>query len=344
MMDMNSTTRPGRAGGGRIGYLDALRGFAILLVIEGHVRLFGMSINSYDTLSALMLYSFDLPLFFLISGFLGYKTNISRKEIITNVLKKFRCLVIPAVFFSIVYNLLYHKSILTSFEMGFGIYWFTITLFECFLLYYVVLFLLPYKARRTYILLILGLISILCIFLLSANSSYGPNVLDTNHLFKYFYFFVLGMLAKNYQKYFRMAISSEIIKAFCIIAFFTLLVLIEYPIWPSSVFHLLRDIILRLLGVTIIVILFVEHASIFEHSGKVVRTLVYIGKKSLPIYLLQYFFMPNLKGLELTDKLDQFSIHMISSFYTVLITFVCCCFICMIEQSQFVRKYIIGHK
>lgn len=79
-MIMNNDLRPSE--GGRIKYIDALRGFAILLVIEGHVRLFGMGIDSYDTMSALMLYSLDLPLFFFISGLLGFRPDLSVKETI----------------------------------------------------------------------------------------------------------------------------------------------------------------------------------------------------------------------------------------------------------------------
>lgn len=35
--------------------MDALRGLSILFVIEGHVRIFGMGIKSYDTMSALII-------------------------------------------------------------------------------------------------------------------------------------------------------------------------------------------------------------------------------------------------------------------------------------------------
>lgn len=59
-------------GGGRINYLDSLKFLGILLVIEGHVWDFGMGIETYDSLSGLMLYSFNMPIFFFVSGFLAY--------------------------------------------------------------------------------------------------------------------------------------------------------------------------------------------------------------------------------------------------------------------------------
>ena len=53
-----NTTGLAQSGGGRIFYLDALKCFAILLVIEGHVRTLGMHIITGDILSGLMFYTF----------------------------------------------------------------------------------------------------------------------------------------------------------------------------------------------------------------------------------------------------------------------------------------------
>lgn len=52
--------------GDRIAYLDALKCLGILMVIEGLVKLMGMGINdTYDNPSSLMMYSFNMPIFFL---------------------------------------------------------------------------------------------------------------------------------------------------------------------------------------------------------------------------------------------------------------------------------------
>ena len=65
-------------GGGatkRIEYLDAMRGFTILLVVMWHVSYFGLGFDSSDTFN-LQQYVFvplRMPLFFFVSGFLMYK-------------------------------------------------------------------------------------------------------------------------------------------------------------------------------------------------------------------------------------------------------------------------------
>ena len=59
----------------RLGWLDALRGFTMLLVVTNHVALksFGMQIRWSAALQFFLL--FRMPLFFFISGFLAYKAS-----------------------------------------------------------------------------------------------------------------------------------------------------------------------------------------------------------------------------------------------------------------------------
>ena len=60
----------------RIAYLDALKCLGILMVIDWHVRS-GNGFKPYGSLSALMIYSFALPIFFFVSGFLAYRVSMS---------------------------------------------------------------------------------------------------------------------------------------------------------------------------------------------------------------------------------------------------------------------------
>lgn len=71
----------------RIGWIDSVRALAILLVILGHIEL-SDSIND-------LIYSFHMPLFFLISGFTFNKEKISSIPIKEYVIKNLKRLVIP---------------------------------------------------------------------------------------------------------------------------------------------------------------------------------------------------------------------------------------------------------
>ena len=92
----------------------------------------------YDSLSGLMFYSFNMPLFFFVSGFLAYKAQIDINYVLKKTWQKFVFLVVPAIAFYMFMSVLNHKNPLDFVTEGSGGYWFTITLWECFLLYYII--------------------------------------------------------------------------------------------------------------------------------------------------------------------------------------------------------------
>ena len=57
----------------RIGYIDEMRGFAMCLVVIGHVFLFSFNIEAQGFISSFLCGTLQLPLFFMISGFLCFK-------------------------------------------------------------------------------------------------------------------------------------------------------------------------------------------------------------------------------------------------------------------------------
>ena len=86
----------------RIVYIDALRGFAILLVIVGHLIQFNYSSGIENPIFNI-IYSFHMPLFFFISGCSRSISECSRGEI-TNLRELFRfywksflTLIVPAL-------------------------------------------------------------------------------------------------------------------------------------------------------------------------------------------------------------------------------------------------------
>ena len=279
--------------GGRIGYLDALKCLGILLVIEGHVRQLGMGIKVYDTLPGLMIYSFNMPLFFFVSGLLAYKSNIRIGDVFIKVRQKFIFLVVPAIVVKFFYDLSSQQNFFDVIYTGFGKYWFTITLFECFFIYYLSHVVFKREGLRHLSLLIVALIGV---GLLSVGPKFGLRIIDMNHLTKYFHFFVLGILSMKYKTQYMKMMRSESFKAVVCLTFFALLFLLDYSVWPKSLFHVMRDIILRYLGTFMVVSFFVCHEEWFENvTSKINKVVLSIGKLSLAIYLLQYFFIPDLR-------------------------------------------------
>ena len=325
--------------GARIGYLDALKCFGIILVIEGHVRGFGLNIGSYDSLSGLMLYSFNMPLFFFISGLLAYKTNNCTIDILKKINNKFIRLVIPAIIFYIFRALQLQANPFDFFVNGVGGYWFTITRLECFMLYYMVRLLTSSSLIHDSLLFFLAFLGLAS---LSIYGEFGPKLLDMDRLTKYFHFFVLGIFAMKYKFLYMRIVNCEWMRFLAVIFYFGLLFTVNYSNWPDSVFHFLRDIVLRYLGLFLVISWFACHENMFDADNVLNKVALNVGRKSLPVYLLHFFFLPNtLAFCSIEDGVDVVTAHII---YSLFILAICYLFITLLSNSIIIRRYFLGLK
>lgn len=338
------TSNIGQMGGGkRLAYLDAIKCLGILLVIIGHVQLFGMKIEAYDSIPTLMLYSFNMPLFFFISGYLAYREEIGKFDELKKIGSKFVFLVVPAIaFYSFSMFQQHGNGIFDFISDGLGKYWFTFTLFEIFLIYYIA----SGVSKSKYMLaVILVILSVTGVGYLSFFSEYEIPIFDFNHLAKYFQFFTLGVYSRMFAVQYDKLMRNEYLKTFGIVSFFVVLFSLFKIEMPSVAFHLLRDIVLRYLGLYIVISLFYCKQNTFNEETGLNKLILKIGQNSLAIYLLQYFFMPNFSAFPMWLKgLDWLSIYAISFVYAVIITAVCMVFIELFYNSLFVKKYFLGQK
>lgn len=326
--------------GKRLAYLDAIKCLGILLVINGHVQLYGMNISVYDSIPSLMLYTFNMPLFFFISGYLVFKENsIGKASELKKIGSKFLFLVLPAFIFYSIYVIKQGGAILDFIKHGFGGYWFTFSLFEMFLIYYLVNYI---SKTRVTLFTILIILSILGVCYLSVFSEYEVPCIDFNHLAKYFQFFTLGVLAKMFETHYDRIMKSEILKALSLLSYFLLLFSIYQINMPPIIFQFIRDIVLRYLGLFIVVSFFYCNQQVFNKENKLNNLILKIGQNSLAIYFLQYFFMPNFSDFQFgADLLTRYAV---SFLYTIFITTLCMTFIELLSNSVFVKKYVLGNK
>lgn len=337
-MEMNKNEN--KIGGGRIAYVDALKCIGILLVIKGHVDLFGFGVDSYDCMSSQLAYAFNMPIFFFISGYFAYKEIMPSNKILEGIRNKFVYLVLPAVFFSLYMNIVKERQLLGFIYKGFGIYWFTITLFYCFLLYYITRL---FFGSRKCLCGILALISVIGVAYLSLGNKYEIPLLDLNHLSKYFQYFSFGIIAKMFNDKYVALITNKSLISIVTILLFCLLAIVCHCTTeiPSIVIRPLRDMVLRYAGTFIMLSIFFRTNDFFCKNNWLNKVILKIGRYSLPMYLLQYFFLPEFPQIE---NLDMFTINMISIMYTFLIVAVCMLFIAIISNSDFARKYILGQR
>ena len=324
----------------RIAYLDALKCLAILLVIDLHI----MAVNGfkpYENLASQMLYAPVMPLFFFVSGFLAYKQSMNIKDVCDNIRKKFVFLVIPALVFRVGTDLMNQKSLFSFIMGGMHGYWFTIVLFECFLVYYLITLVIKNEKWRIGVLLAL---SVAGIGMLAIDKDFGPAIFDLRRVTKFFQFFVLGTLAMKFRPKYESLMNNEVFKASCLLFYFIVLFLLTYDM-PSMLHHFLRDVALRYFATFAIVSFFLCQESSFLRQTKLNSLINLIGQNSLAIYLIDYFFLPQFQPRpEWLAELNMVTVHLVSMLYTVAITALCLVFIKFLSNSTYIRKYVLGKK
>ena len=87
----------------RIEYIDALRGFTMLLVVYHHIQFIGYGDNDFDSFNDVFI-KFRMPLFFFISGWVLNNSKLTSTFQIGGFLKKkFRVQIISTCFFLFLY-------------------------------------------------------------------------------------------------------------------------------------------------------------------------------------------------------------------------------------------------
>ncbi len=182
--------------------IDALKGFAMFLVVLGHsIIVYPINLHENNFFNNLYEFvsTFHLPLFFIISGYcFSYKD--SYKQYIT---KKFKRILIPYLIFSLLNILLrtlapslVNKSddfvtLLMNVIFNGGEYWFLYTLFMIFVFYPLI-----YKVNRNKVIAIILEILLLIASLLNVK----VNMFCITSLLKYLFYFSSGVLIKIYKK------------------------------------------------------------------------------------------------------------------------------------------------
>ena len=305
----------------RITYIDALRGFTMILVVINHVSAYCFDVpwmlqdldEGFYSFTPIFR-EFRMPLFFFISGFVLFKAADvwNWKHIVAFFKKKIPVqLLSPFLFFAAymyLFNLNFKDSIYHPFKMG---YWFTYTLFEFYVLYSVARYLL-YKLKVKSIvedvcLVTWGLlVTALAIYVLKHKPVYD---LLGSETWNFFIFFVLGTLVRKHFQRFEQMLDSGAIVVLAVLSFIGFNIF--YQVLPAHfLFVIPTKVVVNLLlaasGVIIVFSFFRKHLNSPESSTPQIANantasdiqqfkaapLQFIGRRTLDIYLLHYFFLP----------------------------------------------------
>ena len=328
----------------RIEYIDAMRGFTMILVVFAHVCHFCLGDSRMGGNAVFIL--FRLPCFFMISGWLfepiaqrPFK-EVAKHKAMVQLLPTFIFLLLlapPPEFF--------HQ--LGAVKGG---YWFTFALFEFFILYMVMV-----RANRRWT-PVFAIALTLASFIYSRYYNSIRSTADDSLLmvmdflgflsvitWRYFIFFYLGTwIRRNFDAFIRWT-SKPIVIGLITVAF---LLIASTSHHDNLVFEMFRFYGGGITGM-IMVFTFFRLSASWLKKWHIFKPLQYVGTRTLDIYLLHFFFLPRFLMAYAgqlsanNSRLIEFGCIMAVSLVVLAISLVASY---VIRLSPFLGHYLFGVK
>lgn len=358
----------------RMEWLDAMRGFTMMLVVSYHVAQMGFGESEKLSASLPFLVLFRMPLFFFVSGFLAYKSRFvwTAASFASLTLKKLKVQVIPALVFLCVFLIFKAK---TPFPDAFlhamksptkDGYWFTWVLLQMFVIYYVVAALAQRLGSRNaspesggkkgshvpvVILWVAALVAYLSLFMpVTFGKWYKTDFMMYSSFYetlKFFHFFLMGNIVHRYWDRVQRLFDSRWF--FPVVATLALLSCADFFKW-----HTLTGQWTNLPKTTAMYTLMLMVLMVFRHYGecltqdkKIGYALQYIGTRTLDIYLLHFILLPRIPevGKWLNAHQPNFVIDITLSMSMALIVIAFCLLVSnVLRTSPLLKEWLFGRK
>ena len=352
----------------RLEWLDAMRGFTMILVVAYHVAQMSFGINEKTSTSLPFFVLFRMPLFFFVSGFLAYKANFewTWPNALRLTWKKIKIQVLPAVVFLCIFIILRRPEFWGSFEYCMksptkGGYWFTWVLLHMFIIYYLSCMVQRFidsrlkvqgTGGRHAVIWVLFIVS-----LIAYESLYQPSVSFHKDLFfryssltktmNFLPFFLFGNLVHRYwEKAQKVADSSWFFPILTLLAFVSCSDIFRWHTLRFEWINLPRTVAMFSL-LTMVVIFFRHYQSWFTRERPVGRGLQYIGVRTLDIYLIHYILLPKLPqvGVWFNQNRPNFVLEVTVTFSIAIVVIAFCLLVSQILRiSPMFRQYLFGRQ
>lgn len=295
-----------------------------------------------------------MPLFFFISGYVAYKggTHYSPRQIAVKLWDKFKVLIVPAIVMGLCYTYLVLGK--TAYDFSFEVmkygYWFTISLFVMNIIYVLLYWATQNKSKSDFIYILVAIsIFLWCLKYMCLNNCvfvFLNKTICLWHTLTHFIFFALGIIISACSREYEQVMREKGVLNTLLILFFVIAFLIMPRVSALDV-ELPIGGVLRLVlgfcGSLIVLNLSLLHKSNMEHS--VGRFFSFIGRRSLEIYLLHYFLLPDLTyAAEYVDTSSTIIGLSISLLISILIIALCLIIGNIIRLSPFLSSVLLGVK
>lgn len=320
----------------------------MILVVFAHVML-SIDLVGSSSISGAIFIMFRMPLFFFISGFFAFRIiekwdSTLFKRVFS---QKFKAQIFCTIIF---YALLYYsrgENPVGWIYKGFGGYWFTITLFQMFVIYSVSIIISRMLKRDIVaaIMIIVSLSAFLSIKIVDFESSRISRVLGWFTVCYYIQWFTMGLIVRKYATQFVSLVSNNRIKT-AIFVLYILCLCFIYSDWVKSsiILNTIFNLSGSYLGLLTIITLFISAKSYFAKENFVSNALCFTGRRTLDIYMLHYFLLPPLPILG--QWLAPNSMVLFQLIYglgtAVIITAICLLLSNCIRSSSILADWLFG--
>lgn len=279
----------------RVAYVDAMRGVAMIMVVVWHV--FSMCLHYENKFAFMFNWNLQIPLFMMVSGFFANK--LMGKPLGSLMQSKFMHLVLPALLMMLIYCWVTSRDILRVLYDGYkGGYWFTFVLFIFLIIFYVISKIIGKFVKKESIqgvlhLLIGIIIGYIAQFLEGMAKSHSIIGLLSLNLYYYYPSLVFGSLIYSHRDY---LLKNMKMGGVIFVALFANLIFYKYGIDYLKHFAFLISFLVGCMSLTTIWMCF-ERFPQLSTASRTGRFLSIVGRRSIDVYFLHYFFIPFDLGL-----------------------------------------------
>lgn len=316
-------------------FIDFLRCFAVLLVLLGHSIQY--TVNDFDSVFLFrLIYSFHMPLFFFMSGYLSAKADWQHF-----LSKRFKTLLIPffawACFYSFFYNI-QHFEKFPHFLVDFwrnvflspdnGALWFLWVLFLCNVFHFCV-----FNAHNKFLYATLIFVTLNLIYLLLPRS----HVMGLGLLRWFFPFYFVGLFVAQKQLMVtlsqpKLLVMSTLLFA-CGLIFFKRNGVINQT-GKTWILYLLNNFFTAFLGIVAVMGIFLKR----KYFNSQVTIIQWMSQQSLGIYAVQFIFF-KLVTVYFPPLTFEFS-WVLAVFVTT--TLLSCLLVYLISLNNFLKYLLLG--
>ena len=326
----------------RVDSIDVLRGFAIILVVLGHTIEKNGQPNSFLYNS---IYSFHMPLFMFISGFVtkhSYRLNSEfNKKHILYVFKKFKNIMIPYLVWALIINPLFFKNITKTIDYNLILesvfitntsFWFLPCLFGLIIVFSIFMGIQRFFKTKQWLIDPIILIALMAVIIVIYYFTHNDFIRSIQ---SYFIPFFIGVLAAKHKKLMQFIFSNNYVYAFTIILFsLTVGLYGKFTGAPDKIIRLTTGILALPICFN-----FVRHTNI---PSTIKKQLIFIGQHTLVIYVMHFNFI-HIFNFPFSDHSNILA-NSAFLFFALLITYACIIFSKFFEPSPTLKLFVLGKK